>query len=358
MSKQACIIISDLHVMNSNNDNRKNYNSEIVLVINKIKEVLAKYKSEGYAVKLLFLGDIIDRSYKDIFKAIWIYSIFYYLKNNADGCYCVLGNHEFSFYTNNPFWSFVNKIESSKINKVVSKTWAPQGIFPVIRVVDHLEIGDTVFHFNHHPTPCNKPIAGKVNIGLFHKAFAPKGVITEMQNNYKLDIWEDSIEKVNDDSTVFEGYNYAFLGHMHKMYGKYYYKNDNTGWETYLYYLGSLGRPNQTEVQNSFLERNLPTVIIEDDKFQRVEDNLFNLKSREDCVIEKVVEQRKEVYEEKKAKQVFTKTVSLQDNPMEAVREVLAQAPGVLRRFEEYQETDTLIYEHELENRLEELEWN
>ena len=53
--------------------------------------------------------------------------------------------------------------------------------------------------------------------------------------------------------------------------------------------LASLGRTNETEVQDTFLERNLPAILFLDGKFIGVEDNKFDLPSRAECINEAVV---------------------------------------------------------------------
>lgn len=360
MSKTAYLVISDLHFSDKQNNNRYNYNKEILDAVNKLINIITKYRRDNYNVKLLYLGDLIDRSYKDVFKAIWVNNLFIHLNKYVQGSYVTLGNHEFSFYTNNPFWTLVRNVESERVKSCLSKSWAPQGLFDVVHIVDTLQDGNVVFHFNHHPTPVSKPLAQKTNIGLFHKDYAPKGVIAESEQQYKLDIWSEPIELI-DNTSILDGYHYAFFGHNHKLYGTWYYTSDKSGWSTWLYHLASLGRPNHTEVNNNFLERNIPAVIVEDGEFIKVEDNKFDLLARDICVNEEVVEKRKEVYEAtKEAKHYKEETlgsIGVSDNPIENIKGFLAQSPTLLNTFEEYLKVDKTNQEHILEDRMEALKW-
>lgn len=66
---------------------------------------------------------------------------------------------------------------------------------------------------------------------------------------------------------------------MHQVYGTWGYTNPKTGKSSVLCYLASLGRSNVTEVNDDFLERNVPAVLIDDVLLMRVQ-RIFDCRER------------------------------------------------------------------------------
>lgn len=353
MSKTVYLVITDLHISYKNKDNRYNYLQEVEYCVNKIIRTAKQYTDKGCTVKLVFLGDIVDDSYKDMVRAIWLNNIFVFLRKKYE-IYVTLGNHEFSFYKDNPFWSLLCEIKSEKIKSVITHTWQPTGLFQLVEVVDTIEDGNVVLNFNHYPTRNNIPKPNKINIGFFHKDYAPKAVVDDMKMNFKLDVWDGHIHNF-ENTTLLDGYDYAFFGHLHKVYGTWTFVNDNTNFKTVLYYLASLGRPNHTEVQDNFLERNIPAIVIEDGKFSHIEDNKFNLIDRRNAVKEDVVKNQQEIYQAKKESKAMVDYKPLSDNPITNIQGVLAGNPALLARFNSYLENDIIVYEHQLRKRVSDL---
>lgn len=351
MSRNVYLVISDLHASYKNKINRHDYVKEIEDVINKIIKIANRYKQQGNNVILLFLGDIVDDSYKDLTKAIWLNNIFVYLSSSYK-IYSVMGNHEFSYYKDNPFWSLMSDVNSTKIKDVLTVTWQPTGLLQLIDVRDRLEDGEVMFNFNHHPTQINIPTPNKVNIGLFHKDYAPKAVVEDMKRNFKMDVWDGHIYNF-ENSTLLDGYDYAFFGHLHKVYGTWTFVNDKTDAKTTLYYLASLGRPNHTEVQDNFLERNIPAIIVDNGKFVNIEDNKIKLMSREECVKEEVVKKQQEIYQTKKQDKTMIKYKPLSDDPITNVQSVLSERPDLLFKFNNYLDNDVTIVENQLRLKVE-----
>lgn len=314
------LIITDYHRMFKLGNNRFNYRDEIEHVDREIIDIAEKYKQRGCNVNFLFLGDIFHRQYKEPVNAVTDNNIIIYLSTVYGPCYSVLGNHEISFYNNNPFYTLFSTMKSDKIKMAhVSHVVQPTGTLQVLNVVDTLTDGNTVFHFNHYGCPDNQPVPNKVNIGLYHKEYVSREIIDDMERTYGNSNWITEYHSV-DSEDIFRGYDYCFLGHMHKVYGSYRIKFDDTGESVVLTYLASLGRTNHTEVNNKFLERNIPAVIVRDGMFSGIESNLFNLQPREECVKEEVCSLEHEAYERvKESKQsLYYRPVS--DNPIDNLR--------------------------------------
>lgn len=286
----AYMIITDLHDSDKNKANRYDYMQEIFHVKQEIIRIGKQYKQQGHTVVPLFLGDIIDRSYKDVVSGINTNNFMVLLERIFSTPYSVVGNHETSFPKSNPFWAMVAEMDSTKLGRLKGKVCQPRGLINVINVTDELQDGEVCFYFNHHGTgvalPPN-PMA--VNIGLFHQDILFKGVVDVVREQHpELNIWTAN-DVYMDNNNLIQDYRYVFFGHKHELYGHWVWTDDITLKKTDVYHLGSLGRPKHDEVYDTFLERNIPVVIVESGKFVSCEDNFITLLDRSSCVKEDVV---------------------------------------------------------------------
>ena len=107
--------------------------------------------------------------------------------------------------------------------------------------------------------------------------------------------------------------------------------SDISGRVTHLQYLASLGRPNRTEVNDNFLERDIPAVIVTDGKLERIEHNKFSLLTEEECVRQDIVELQKEKYEHIKVHRSIQGYNPTEDEP---ITNILANCPSdEVRRY-------------------------
>lgn len=323
--RYAYLIITDLHIINKMLvKNRISYRTEIEQVEKEIDDLIDSYKDRGFIVRLIFLGDLYHRGYTDPIASIKDNNYLVYLSKKVDSIYSVMGNHELSYYKNNPFYTLFNKINSEKINNIHNRVYNPLGVLQVLNVVDTLEDGEVLFTFNHYGCGVEKPIPGKVNIGLFHQDLICQEILDDIKRRYKIEGFTEEIINLSSYN-VFEGYDYCFLGHMHKAYGTYNISDDNDNNTIRLYYLASLGRTNHTEIQDNFRERNVPAVLIDSGKFECIEDNKFLLMKREDCILENevLVEQEK-----RKTDKAFKEIKNYNASFDDPVKNVLEQISG------------------------------
>lgn len=278
MARHVYLVVTDLHLYYKNLSSRKNYLAELDVARQKIEELCEKYDRPT----ILFLGDIFHSGYQSVTQAISDISWFGKLKEITSGLYTVVGNHELSYTKSNPFYGLICGVASSKL-PISSKVFGHHG---VVNVVDELIDGDTKFVFNHYGTEIDTDKFEGVKIGLFHQDL----VTAQVEADNDIQVYGDRLE----DTSVFSSYDYAFLGHIHSVYGLY-----REG-RTFVDYLGSLGRTNVTEVNDKNRERDIPAVIIEDNKFSRIERNQFLLPSRAESVIEESVIANHEAYEKRK----------------------------------------------------------
>ena len=321
MVKNVYHVVTDLHDSDKNKNNRINYQAEIELVKDKLIDICYKYKQQGYNNYVLLLGDVFDRGYASPDASALGNNFWVALSEKISGIYSVVGNHELSFYKNNPFYTLMSSMDSKKLLVSNRRLCAPKGLMQVFHVTDRLEDGDVVFHFNHYGTPVSGAEDGKVNIGLYHQDLVCRDILDEMKKEYNASIFETMPPQDFGNLKIFRGMDYNFFGHMHKVYGCWELVDDDTKQKSVLWYLGSLGRPNVTEVNDSFLERDIPSVIVEDGKFCGVQSNKFNLLSREQCVLEDVVQKNSEKYQKNKMVQAEKVYVPTKDDPILELQE-------------------------------------
>lgn len=328
MAKNAYLIVTDLHVCHKSLTNRLDYRAEIAFVNMELIKTARKYRVLGYKVTLLLLGDVYHNSYQSVFNAITDSNFFVMWKKSIGDIYSVVGNHELSYYDSNPFYTLVTEIESDKLKSVTDKVWAPIGTMSTIKVLDRLDDGEVHFHFNHYSTNISqvKEVEG-INIGLFHQEIVCDSIITAMEAALQGKVFAKTTAFDNTD--ILDGYRYCFFGHMHKVYGT--WLNEHG---TYLCYLASLGRTNETEVSDNFLDRNLPVVLVDDGKLLGVEENKITLQARKECVNETYVEKAKATYNTVKQKNEFKKYTPLGDDPVQNLKSLFSTQPKCLRIFE------------------------
>lgn len=320
MEKNVYLLIPDLHMGNIKAANRKDYRREQINVQQCMLNIAVKYKLEDCNVITLFLGDIFHNSYKDVNNALVDKEFITMWRQRVGECFVCMGNHEFTYYKANPFYTCLSEIESERVRSLGRLT-QPTGLVNTLRVVDELHDGNTHFYFNHFGTGIFHPTLDGINIGLFHQELVDYSMkdFGEWTSDYK-DF---------DASGIFSGYDYAFLGHMHMIYGVWKSKG------TVLAYLGSLGRTKENEISDTSLERNIPAVIVEDGVFVGIEDNKFNLLDRESCIHEGVIVDTKVKNE---LKEVVNDARQYQPNaerPVDGVRQHFVELPRCLKMVDD-----------------------
>lgn len=317
MAKTAYLIASDLHLNYKNLRNRINYRDEVMVACKKLISIGTEYKNKGYRVVLLLLGDVFNRSYNDIFNACTDNNFFYVWNLKFGEIYSVLGNHELSYYSANPFYTLLSNIESEKVRGILNKVWEPVGSSGVIHVVDRLDDGNVSFLFNHYGTGIATTVDGNTNIGLFHQDIVCSEVVQASSMNYDTTTYGVPVDI--EGSRILDNYDYCFFGHMHTVYGTY-----RTGSGTILCYLASLGRTNVNEINNKFLQRNIPVICVEDGNLAGAYDNFFDLPSWEASVKEDKIAESKQKAEVEKERKIIKTGVSLSDDSIQNVLTDLA----------------------------------
>lgn len=290
--KNVYLIITDLHLSYKVKENRISYFKETEHVKRFLVELILTFKKLGYNVILLYGGDIFDNVFRDVEKALYEFDSICYLDSLADKSYSVIGNHELTYKKDNPFWTLVSNV-NPEMENLPTKNIKPSGVKGVLNITDRLIDGNVVFNFNHYGTGVLKPIAGKYNFGLFHQDIHCSPAI----NSAKVMGLEPYVtDCINlDTNDVLTGYDHSFFFHFHKYYGKWKIDGDRI-----IQYLGSLGRPDVSQVKDTYLERTIPCVIVEDGNLVEVKDIKFNLMSEKECLKFDVIEKQKKKRKKKK----------------------------------------------------------
>ena len=339
MSKNVYLIIPDVHLGNISSANRINYRAEMEYVQGEMLKIAAKYKSEGYAIKTLFLGDIFHNSYKSVTEALIDYSFLQAWRNKVGECFSVIGNHELTYYKANPFYHAIRSINSESVTNIKNKVWTPLGFENVINVVDELHDGEVGFYFNHYGTGIRKCSGDNIKVGLFHQDIVDSSIINETNEKGRRLDWVKPVEI--EKHSILDDYDYCFFGHMHTISGV--WKTE----KTFLVYLASLGRTNETEVKDDFLTRNIPGVIVKDGVFEGIEDNIIQLMPRASCIKEDVAETMREAYAEVKERSEIRHSVSASDDPILNLRSLFVESPEIIKMLDdlEYSEIDSRFNE-------------
>ena len=320
MAKRAYLIIPDLHLGNIKSANRIDYRRELQVAEEALLRTAIKYRKQGYEVVAMLLGDVFHGSYSDVTTALLDKDFLDLWKKKVGPLYTVVGNHELSYYKANPFYTAIATIESERLQRITNKVWTPLGTTNTLEVVDRVTDGEVTFYFNHYGTGIQQPGDG-INIGLFHQDILDPEIKSAVsREGSRIDyVKTTAIER----SGILDGYQYCYFGHLHTVYGVWKAK------DTFLVYLGSLGRTNETEVRDDFLERNIPAVLVDDGVFKGIEDNFIMLLPRAECIREDVVNNMREDYQQTKEIKEAREYVPLSDDPVANVLSMYAENPGV-----------------------------
>lgn len=341
MGKNAYLVVTDLHLSYKNLRNRLDYREEMNNICKELLSLATTYSGQGYEVTLLLLGDVFHRSYNNIFNACNDNNFFYLWHQTFGKIYSVVGNHELSYYQSNPFYTLVSDIKSDRVRGIMNRVWHPVGSSGVIEVVDTLQDGEVNFIFNHYSTGIAAPEPGMKNIGLFHTDLVSPEILQTSDMRSGLHSFANPVDI--EGSNILNGYDYCFFGHLHTIYGTFI---DNNG--TYLCYLASLGRTNVNEVSDTFLERNVPVICIEDGLFTRADDNKFFLRKRADCIKESALQETQEQAEVQREKIAIKSAVSVGDDPIENVKALLTKDALAFSIFENILQSGVDAYGIEL----------
>ena len=295
---RGIMIIPDAHFYHKNLRNRINYPDEMLCYF---KEIYDFIENDETITDVIFSGDIYHRGIPSSDAEQEFFRIFLNLRDllaeRGGFIFSVAGNHEFSFVKDNPFWKYEDVILKTPDWIVVD------GRYKIF--LDHYHSNKSTHDFY--------PFIDADACVTHNDVCAPE-VREEAEKKLGFKQYVD----VNQMSYSRFKVRHLFVGHNHQTVGQYYLKDETTGWSMIIQHLGSLGRTNEREISNKFLERYLPVLRIENGELRDVEQKVLKLYRREQVIKEIEVLKSRETYLRSKQNQTF-KNLMNEQKPLEAI---------------------------------------
>ena len=323
------LIIPEPHISDINIDGRKDYIGEIK---GYMMDVLNLVKEDASIDNVAFVGDIFNRGFKTSIDEYFFWIDWFAVLDNIVAerfgkIYSVVGNHELSYSQGNPFWRMVTKDSFNTAKRWSDKAHYALGLKSLIHVEDILDLDNSTIFFCHYNGMdlCKEIVDKHVEVYkdtkkrfcLSHNSIISSAIANTLRENYGRDplthfIAHERIESLD----LFHKFDYVFNGHMHKAFSNFTITDNSTGHETKLYYLGSLGRTNSEEINNSDLKRVLPCI---DTLTGEVDFYPVELISRENSLIDNYDAIKEQKVEVKKTYNEICERIQDIENPIKSL---------------------------------------
>lgn len=305
-----------------------------------MKDVMGEVKSiaEGLAavddLTILHMGDLFHKSVTDYDAGMDWYDYFCALDDlTKHRQYTVLGNHELSYPTRNPFWRFVD-VKSKFVRSTNQfKIRDDATIRRPIKLVDVLRFGKTEFLFWHYGQDISEYKTNAENvIILAHQSLIEKEIGDILKNKYSRDQLEEILEyrslRAYDSLPRLPQIKYVFVGHMHSAYSRFNIEEKMNGvdYRFVLQYLGSLGRTKAIEVRNDDLERTIPVFHIDTGGDYATNDKKIILPG-EEIVSARQVKINREAYHRSIEIRELKRSATIIENPMVTLTRKVEELP-------------------------------
>jgi len=320
-----CITVPDLHLWYKSFKNRKNYLNECVTVYKLIKELTIemRLKYPNDTIYIIFLGDIFHRGFENnpVLYNFWV-QMFTVLRACCNGMYATMGNHEWTYKTDNPFWSLINSVDSMSLSNRGAKCC---GILPVLNLQDHLDIEGFRLHFCHHNTDLYNIQDDGNNILFAHQYWMTDEMYSSLEalDSGKVQRKYMKYKRI-DEHSILKKFRLGFFGHMHRYRGKFRIEwEDGVNSDTTLYHLGSLLLTNKDEVMNTGSERVIPIITLDNGVYS-VEDRVIPIPNGIELLKYIEVEKAEKRYADLKVKKAAKEIKSIGDiDPLKVIEDDL-----------------------------------
>ena len=277
------MILPDLHLNNKKN-HRYRYDLECYSVIDKIHYFVEQEREHCDKLYAISLGDLVDGSKSSRREYTMVQQQLKLLIEPFDKFYLTIGNHEISYSTNNPIYSFIKLIENEEIivryPHLVPESSVNQIFTPKYIELENLEIVLGVWKI------IPKPKTNKPAILMWHGNYLSKSGIDKIKIFKQFEFVQDFID--------FCDWTHVFIGHEHTVVDKY-----NIG-STIVYNLGSLLRTGCDQVIDQESLRIIPILRTLNGNFDSIIYKEFKLHERNQIVDEISYRKSQEVYNLKK----------------------------------------------------------
>ena len=329
------LVIPEPHISSDNIEGRRDYVGEIKDYMNEILDAIIADESIKW---IAFVGDIFNRGFNDIDEYFewtdWFTALDSLMVSRGGLVYSAIGNHELSFSKANPFWRMTSRRDGgfNTRKRWDNKAVSPKGLKSIIHVEDMVDLGDNVTVFFCHYDAmdfCRELVDkhieefgnSKTRICVCHNSIITSAIAKVLRDNYGRDPLTHYISHEQIDSmNLFHKFDYVFNGHMHKAYSRFTITDESNGHQTKLMYLGSIGRTNSEEVNDSDLERCCPYVDIDDLTYGGI---AIDLLPRKQTLAEGYDAKKIEKRVEKEAYEEICRTIVDLGNPVQELRDML-----------------------------------
>lgn len=256
------LFVTDVHLIDREFKNSIRYVESVERFLHQLIEGA---KSNVYNV-VIFLGDLFDREYEDVAKALYHISLFEELFELLEGrVFKVVGNHPINKKKSYiPTFFLIGKIKAKRLQKhtlVQMNTGSVHTNYglnkPILYAPDRIIVNGNVinlFHFDKEDKTYTDILTDlnfepKTHIGCYHDSImtsVAKNVINEISNGNRFNI--PSVETV-ENTHIFNNVDYAMIGDLHTTIGEFEVKNTLNGKVTIGDIPGSIGRTSNHKAQ-------------------------------------------------------------------------------------------------------------
>ena len=300
--QNSYLVLPDLHLWYKNIRARKDYVAEMIGYMGQIYSLIYTNK---HINNVIMAGDVFHQSFNSLDNTSVFKNYFYNLKkllNSRGGeIYSVIGNHEYTYNANNLFWHLID-------NTIKTPVFIHDNGVKI--VLDSYPSKKSTRYFLPY-------VDG--DICITHTEVLPPELKQQVQKETGRKIY------TTDRCLSFDRFRvkHLFIGHMHKVVERYIVNAEDLGgqnYKMYAQYLGSIGRTAVDEIDNEFLERDLPVITITGNGTFKVDQLSISLKPFDLAVERAEVEQNKVIYEKRK-EFANLKLERVQEKPIEAIKE-------------------------------------
>lgn len=300
------IIVPEPHISSTNIESRNDYLGEIKSYLNSINDFIVGNEDVEF---VSFVGDVFNRGFTDIdeyfYWVDWFRSLNDLLDKRGGKIYSAVGNHELTYSKGNPFWRFLSSKDAgfNTESKWSNRSAFPIGLKSLIHIEDVIDFEDVSVFYCHYDriADCENKVNEHIQkygkdrhrICISHNSIISNEIAGVLRDNYGRDPLTHFIQHEQITSyDLFSKFDYVFNGHMHKACSRFILTDEETGKETMLFYLGSLGRTNSDEVNDKDLTRVCPVINLSDFRVELLPIQLFDRKTslRENYEVEKEVQ--------------------------------------------------------------------
>ncbi|MEG2262857.1 MAG: metallophosphoesterase [Clostridia bacterium] len=325
-------IIPELHMFDKSFEGRIDYPGEIQGYFSVITEEIQQQRLKGEICYIIFPGDLCHRGFTSIVAFIRFTEWCTKLNALVDGnLYSVVGNHELTYYKDNPFWM------ACTMN---SKYFEPLRYIPGfgivengIRVVDELVVDNTLFVFGHYGrTDYDYGYDAYDDVQFIsHNAVMDAEIRDTLTHMYHRDTKSAFVDyaslRAEGTFPLTSKLSAVYFGHMHMAYGHFGFEERVRGVNVnaVINYLGSLGRTSSPEVDDNDLKR----IVYVVDTVKGATSELFiDLLPRAKCIKESVVSDNHLAYEKTKAYTKLKESNQKMMSPVSGIQEWLSETPA------------------------------